>query len=59
MTEDTRLMAFLKKVKNIRQYVFSGRTAIFFLAIKNQRPVIHGTLAELLGEEINPSNLQL
>ena len=27
MTEDTRLMASLKKVKNIRQYVFSGRTA--------------------------------
>ena len=26
MTEDTRLMASLKKVKNIRQYVFSGRT---------------------------------
>lgn len=28
MTEDTRLMASLKKVKNIRQYVFSGRTRL-------------------------------
>jgi hypothetical protein len=29
MTEDTRLMSSLKKVKNIRQYVFSGRTPLF------------------------------
>jgi hypothetical protein len=27
MTEDNRLTAPLKKVKNIRQYVFSGRTS--------------------------------
>jgi hypothetical protein len=26
MTEDTRLMSSLKKVENIRQYLFSGRT---------------------------------
>jgi hypothetical protein len=26
MTEDTKLTALVKKVKNIRQYVFSGRT---------------------------------
>ena len=25
MTEDTRLMSSLKKVKNIRQYVFFGK----------------------------------
>jgi hypothetical protein len=29
MTEDTRLTPPLKKVKNIRQYVFSGRTTFF------------------------------
>lgn len=28
MTGDTRLTVPLKKVKNIRQYVFSGRTAL-------------------------------
>jgi len=42
MTEDTRLTSPLKKVKNIRQYVFSGRTV-------TAQPRLPNDLIELLG----------
>ena len=56
MTEDTRLTASLKKVKNIRQYVFSGRTTWIIPANKtknNHHFFIHTKVHAHFGKKYN------